>query len=126
MSRLCFVLLLGLGLSGFGAGASAETKPAKAKPAAGGETVDLDRKLSLYAQPMAFMAFCDIKMSSEAFDATVKAAGIPERSVATVKGRADELMPALKEQYPTTDARIAFCKSARTIPVIKSWTAPAG
>jgi hypothetical protein len=117
MIRLCCALLLGMGLLTPCLAASAKDKPAA------GASLSKDKKLSLYAEPVAFMTFCDMKMNDDAFAATIKAAGISAASTASVKGRADKLVEALRAENDTNDKKIAFCKMARTIPVIKSWTA---
>ena len=118
MIRLCCAVLFAMGLA-----APCLAASAKDKPAAAGAAVGQDKKLSLYAEPVAFMTFCDMRMNEDAFAAAIKAAGIPAASAATVKGRADKLVEALRAENDTNDKKIAFCKMARTIPVIKTWTA---
>lgn len=80
-----------------------------------------DERLSLYAEPVAFMTFCDIKIDAAAVSQTLASVGLKGASLSSLNGRADKLVEALRAQYGHD--RTDFCKSSRTIPVIKQWTA---
>jgi hypothetical protein len=86
-----------------------------------GGNLTQDERLSLYAEPLAFMTFCDIKIDEAAVSRTLESVGLKGVSRSSLSPRAEKFVEALRAQYGPD--RIEFCKSSRTIPVVKQWTA---
>lgn len=80
-------------------------------------------KIALYTQPLAFMNYCDMKVNEQAFEATLASVGIKPGSVPTMRAGAEKLVKQLQDLNDTNDKKIAFCRTSKTIPMIKRWTA---
>jgi hypothetical protein len=94
-----------------------------AASAASAGDVRPQEKIALYTQPLAFMNYCDMKVNPQAFEATIAAVGIKPGSIPAMKADAEKLVKQLQDLNDTKDKKIAFCRTSKTIPVIKQWTA---
>jgi hypothetical protein len=111
------VLLLSLGVH-CSALAASVAKSKAPHPNQHPEILSQDERISLYAAPVAFMKFCDIKMSEDALSQTLSSVGIKSSIIPYLKTRAEKLVVLLRVQYDTKDKKVDFCKRSRTIPMV--------
>jgi hypothetical protein len=78
-----------------------------------------DQKLSLYAEPVAFMKFCDIKVNGGALSQALSSVGLKSSAMPGLQAEADKLVTLLQAQNNTVDAKVAFCRRAKTIPFVE-------
>jgi hypothetical protein len=119
--RIFLVTMLGIAL--VGAGSEALAAKSKAASSQSSPAMNQDDKISLYAEPVAFMNYCDIKMNDDALVETLTSVGFKSSAVPLIKSRAEKYVTELHAQYDTSGGKFDFCKRSKTIPVIKKWTA---
>jgi hypothetical protein len=106
--------LVVLAAAGPALGASAT----KAKPAESGS----EQRLSLYSNTVAYMSYCGLPIDDAAVGKTLADVGL-KTTAATLRGRSAEVVRLLSERYDTSGGKFDFCRSIKTIPVVKQWTA---